>query len=55
MLSHHTPDSVARGGEDGAEMGVFYSVGAPFKIDGLKVKIAEFIPFGLIPVFEFQT
>lgn len=50
-----SPDGVARGGENGAEMGVFNRVGAPFKRDGLNAKIAEYMPFGLAPVTVIQT
>jgi len=55
MLSAHTPENIARGGENGAEMGVFQRVGAPFKRDGLNAKINEFMPFGLVPLIVLQT
>ncbi len=55
MLRETAPDGVARGGENGAEMGVFNRVGAPFKRDGLNAKIAEYMPFGLAPVTVIQT
>ncbi len=55
MLSDSTPASIARGGENGAEMGVFQRVGAPFKLDGLNAKVSEFMPFGLIPVIRVVT
>ena len=55
MLSNTAPDSIARGGENGAEMGVFQRVGAPYKRDGLNAKISEFMPFGLVPVTVWET
>ncbi|MDL1900268.1 hypothetical protein FBR02_05810 [Anaerolineae bacterium CFX9] len=55
MLRQTAPDSVARGGEHGAEMGVFNSVGAPFRIDGLNAKIAEYMPFGLASRLQVMT
>jgi hypothetical protein len=55
MLSYTAPENIARGGENGAEMGVFQQVGAPYKRDGLNAKIAEFMPFGLIPVTVWHT
>ncbi|NOG51780.1 MAG: hypothetical protein HND48_21875 [Chloroflexi bacterium] len=56
MLRETAPDDASpRGGENGAEMGVFNRVGAPFKRDGLNAKIAEYMPFGLAPVTVIQT
>ena len=55
MLRQTAPDTVARGGEHGAEMGVFNSVGAPFKVDGLNAKIAEYMPFGLAARLQVMT
>jgi hypothetical protein len=55
MLHLTVPDTIARGGENGSEMGVFNSVGAPLKHDGLRIKVAEFMPFGLAPVFRIMT
>ncbi|MBK8020000.1 MAG: hypothetical protein IPK19_00920 [Chloroflexi bacterium] len=55
MLRLVAPATIARGGEDGAEMGVYSGALAPYKVDGLNAKIAEFMPFGLIPVFVYHT
>jgi hypothetical protein len=54
MLAQTAPEAVARGGEDGAEMGVFNRARAPFKLDGLRAKVAEFMPFGLLPIFVVE-
>lgn len=55
MLQQSAPDAIARGGEDGAEMGVYNRVRASFKLDGLRTKVAEFMPFGLLPIFVVET
>lgn len=55
MLRQTAPDAVARGGEHGAEMGVFNLAGAPYKRDGLNAKIAEYMPFGLAPHIQVMT
>ncbi len=55
MLRQGAPEAVARGGENGTEMGVYHRMGAPFKLDGLRAKVTEFMPFGLLPVFVVET
>lgn len=44
QLSAACPRSVARGGEDGTEMGVFNRALAPVKHDDLAAKLAEYAP-----------
>jgi hypothetical protein len=55
QLSETAPQEIYRGGENGAEMGVFNSLLNPVKLDGLKVKVDEFMPFGLLPAFINET
>jgi hypothetical protein len=55
MLQQSAPEAVARGGEGGVEMGVYNRVRAPFKLDGLRAKVTEFMPFGLLPIFVVET
>ena len=51
----HAPAAIARGGEDGTEIGAFHSLLTPVKLDSLRAKVNEFLPFGLIPIFITET
>ena len=51
-LSEVAPSFLRRGAENGSEIGAFSALNAPIKLDGLRAKVAEFLPFGLIPLFE---
>lgn len=55
QLSDTIPVEIYRGGENGAEMGVYNSLINAIKSDGLKTKIEEYMPFGLIPAFINKT
>jgi hypothetical protein len=55
QLSDIAPDTIARGGEDGTEMGAFATLLNPVKLDSLRAKVDEFLPFGLIPLFITET
>lgn len=49
------PAAVLRGGENGLEMGACHLALRPVKLDGLKAKVGEYLPFGLIPIFIQET
>jgi hypothetical protein len=55
QISDAAPDSIRRGAEDRSEIGAFSALNGPIMLDGLATKVAEFMPFGLIPAFIFQT
>ena len=55
QLSATAPDTIARGAENRGEMGAFNSLLNPVKRDDLETKVFEFMPFGLIPQFIFET
>ena len=55
QLSDRAPDTILRGGEDGVEIGAFSSLLNPIKLDSLRAKVDEFLPFGLIPHFITET
>ncbi|MEM9088871.1 MAG: hypothetical protein AAGC93_09025 [Cyanobacteria bacterium P01_F01_bin.53] len=55
QLSDRAPDSLLRGGENRAEIGVFNLLLNPIKRGDLSAKVSEFIPFGLIPQFINET
>ena len=55
QLSDTAPEILKTGGENGAEMGAFSNLLNPFKFDGLKTKIDEYMPFGLIPIYINKT
>ncbi|HEX6324502.1 MAG TPA: hypothetical protein VFZ36_12305 [Vicinamibacterales bacterium] len=51
-LSEVAPSYLRRGAENGSEIGAFSALNAPIKLDGLRAKVEEFLPFGLIPLFD---
>lgn len=55
QLTDTIPINIWRGAENGAEMGAFNSLLNAIKLDGLKAKIEEYMPFGLISAFVNQT
>jgi hypothetical protein len=55
QLSDTVPANIMRGAENGSEMGAFSNLLNPIKYDGLKTKIDEYMPFGLIPIFINKT
>ena len=48
QLSETAPDVIVRGAENRTEMGAFSTLFNPIKLDDLKAKVNEFMPFGLI-------
>ena len=55
QLSLTAPPGLLRGAENGSEIGAFSSLLNPIRFDGLRAKVDEFLPFGLIPAFIFET
>jgi hypothetical protein len=55
QLSDTAPKNIVRGAENGSEIGAFSSLLNPVKSDGLRTKIDEYMPFGLIPIFINKT
>jgi hypothetical protein len=55
QLSETAPAEIARGAENGSEMGVWSGLLGPIRQDGLHMKVDEFAPFGLIPIFIRET
>jgi hypothetical protein len=55
QLSETTPDAIVRGAENGSEIGAFSSLINPIKLDDLKAKVNEFVPFGLIAQYMNET
>ncbi len=55
QLSEAAPEDILRGAENGSEIGAFCSLINPIKLDGLRTKIEEYMPFGLIPLFIKET
>ncbi len=51
QLSETSPKILQTGAENGSEMGAFSNLLNPIKLAGLKTKIDEYMPFGLIPIF----
>jgi hypothetical protein len=55
QLSDVAPDEICRGGDNGSEIGAFNTLLNPIKLDSLRAKVDEFLPFGLIPLFITET
>jgi hypothetical protein len=55
QLSEVAPDGLQRGAEDTSEIGVYSSLHNPIRLDSLKQKVDEYSPFGLIPMYVFET
>jgi len=55
QLSQNAPKTIMRGAEKGSEMGAYNSLINPIKLDGLRAKVEEYMPFGLLPLFIFET
>jgi hypothetical protein len=55
QLSETAPQSVIRGAENRSEIGAFSSLLSPIKLDDLKAKVNEFMPFGLIAQYIDET
>jgi hypothetical protein len=55
QLSESAPGEIARGAENGSEIGAFSSLLNPIKLDSLAHKVDEYLPFGLIPCFIRAT
>ena len=55
QLSEAVPPEILRGAENGSEMGAFSGLLGPIKLDDLKAKVNEFMPFGLIAQYINET
>jgi hypothetical protein len=55
QLSETAPVELRRGAESGSEIGAFSALLNPIKLDSLRAKVDEYMPFGLIPVFILET
>jgi hypothetical protein len=55
QLSETTSESIIRGAENRSEIGAFSSLLNPIKLDDLKAKVNEFMPFGLIAQYINET
>lgn len=47
QLAGRCPEEISRGGDDESEMGVFHDVFAPQREDNLKIRLQEYLRFGL--------
>jgi len=55
QLSETCPDTIRRGGENGAEMGVFNSVLDAIRRDDVRVKLGEYAPISVITDLVVET
>lgn len=55
QLSDIAPPEILRGAENRSEIGAFSSLLNPIKLDDLKAKVNEFMPFGLIAQYINET
>ncbi|MGH8596300.1 MAG: hypothetical protein ACREXT_06550 [Gammaproteobacteria bacterium] len=55
QLAESAPELLRRGAANGSEIGAFSGLLNPIKLDSLRAKVEEFAPFGLLPVYVFET
>lgn len=55
QLAESAPEFLRRGAENTSEIGAFSSLLNPILFDSLRAKVEEFAPFGLLPVYIFET
>ncbi|HEX4274621.1 MAG TPA: hypothetical protein VHZ74_04670 [Bryobacteraceae bacterium] len=55
QLSQSAPGYLLRGAENGSEIGAYSSLLNPILLDSLRAKVDEYLPFGLIPIYIFET
>lgn len=55
QLSQSAPRGFLIGAENGSEIGAFSSLLGPILLQGLRAKVDEYLPFGLIPVVVLET
>jgi hypothetical protein len=55
QLSDTAPNTVIRGAENGSEIGAFSYLLGPIKLEDLRAKVNEFMPFGLIAQYINET
>ena len=55
QLALDGPPAINAGGEDGREIGAWAGLDAPRRRDHLRLRLAEYLPAGLVPVIVFVT
>jgi hypothetical protein len=55
QLSYHCPEEIKTGAEDGTEMGAFRHLKQPQQEVNLRIRLEEYLPFGLKPGFIYVT
>jgi hypothetical protein len=55
QLGYHCPVEISAGAEDGSEMGVFCALQQPQREANLRLRLKEYLPFGLEPGLIFTT
>lgn len=55
QLSEVAPQGLQRGAENTSEIGAYSSLNNPIRLDGLRQKVDEYSPFGMVPVYVFET
>jgi hypothetical protein len=55
QLHRSTPVEITRGGADGSEMGALAHVKQSQRQDNLRLRLAEYLPFGLDPALVYVT
>jgi hypothetical protein len=55
QLGFHCPIEIKQGAEDGSEMGVWSWLRNPQRKGNLRIRLAEYLPFGLDPALIYVT
>jgi hypothetical protein len=54
-LRRHALAALRMGGENGQEIGAFHRLKDNARLAGLRTKISEYAPFGILPIYQFET
>ncbi|MBZ4420180.1 hypothetical protein [Myxococcus sp. RHSTA-1-4] len=55
QLREAAPESLRRGAENRSELGAFCGRNGPIRLDDLRAKVAEYMPFALIPAIILES
>lgn len=55
QLATHVGPAIARGAENGSELGAYSAELGPISFDSLQAKVGEYLPIGRLPIYHFVT
>lgn len=55
QLAREAPEEIRRGAENGSEIGALSRLRNPIRLESLRAKVEEYLPFGRIPIYVYET